>query len=202
MEGAVGSRLFEACDGGVHCLLSGGEGASGQHLDSLGLTDFGAGIDHLLSSFEEFSSELSKVEDFPFNKWVPQSSYGPVNELLIWLSVLEDSLMKGMKWGLGAIAGSSSQWDGKDRVPLSHSEEGSGVGVIQYESHILGFATIVVSVTYGRRNAELPIQSILHERWAWVSESCGVIDDMLIHAAYYDRGRRQSNPTQERWQRR
>ena len=74
-------------------------------------------------------------------------------------------------------------------MALSHSEEDSGISVVQYESHILGFTVIVVSVVYGCGDAQSSIQPILHEGWTRVSKPCGMIDDVLVCAAYYDRGR-------------
>ena len=49
MEGAIGSGLLETIDGCVHSLLGGGERASGQHFDSLGIPNCAARIDDLLS---------------------------------------------------------------------------------------------------------------------------------------------------------
>ena len=189
MEDAIGSRLFEACGGGVHGLSRGGKGAGGQHLDSLGLSNFGTGVDHLLSGFKEFSGELSKMENFTFDEWVPQSSYGSVDKLLIRLSMFEDSLAKGMEWRLSAVARSGLQRDHEDGMSLPHGEEGSGVSVIQYEPHVLGLAPVVVSVIYGRQDAKSSIRPVLYERWAWVSESQGMVDDLLVGAAYYNQGR-------------
>ena len=148
MKGAIGSHLFESCSGGVHGLPSGGEGAGGQHLDLLGMMDFGACVDHLLSSFLELLSELSELKDFTFNERVSQSSNCVVDELLIQLPVLEDALPKGIERGLGTISRSGSQLDSEVRVSLPHSEESSGACVVQNESHVLGFAAIVIGVCY------------------------------------------------------
>ena len=150
MEGVIGPCLFESCGGGIHGLSSSGEGTGGQHLNLLGVVDLGACVDHFLSGFQEFSSELSELKDFSFDEWVSQSSNCVVNELLVWLSMLEDVLSKRMERGLSAISRSSSQFDGKDGMSLSHGEESPGACVVQYELHVLGFTLIVISITYGR----------------------------------------------------
>ena len=150
MEGVIGSRLFESRGGGVHSLSSGGEGAGSQYLDLLGMVNLGACVDHLLSSFQKFLSELSELKDFSFDERVSQSSDCVVNELLIRLSVFEDTLLEGVERGLSAVLRSSSQLDGEDGMSLSHSEEGPGTRVVQYELHVLGLAAVVISVTYRR----------------------------------------------------
>ena len=48
-------------------------------------------------------------------------------------------------------------------MPSTHSEEGPWTRVIEYEADILGLAFITVCITYGCRNAESPVGSILHE---------------------------------------
>ena len=45
----------------------------------LGVTDFGARVDHFLSGFEKLLGELSELKDFSFDKWVAQSSHRTVN---------------------------------------------------------------------------------------------------------------------------
>ena len=157
MESLIGSCLFESHGGGIHSLLSGDEGTGSQHFDLLGVTHLSAGVDHLLPGFQELLRELSELEDFSFNEWIPQSSDCVVDELLIWLAVFEDALSEGMERGLSAISRSSSQFDGKNGMSPSHSEEGPGAHIVQYELHVLGFAMVVVGVMYGRWNTELSI---------------------------------------------
>ena len=84
--------LFKPVSGGVHGLASGGEHAHSQRFDVLGVADLGACVDHFLSGFEEFLSELSKLKNFPFDKRVAQPSHRAIDELLIRLSVLEKAL--------------------------------------------------------------------------------------------------------------
>ena len=62
-----------------------------------------------------------------------------------------------------------SQLDGKDRMSSPHSEECSWAHVIEYEAYILGLASIVVGVAYGRVDTKSPIGLILHERQSWMS---------------------------------
>ena len=133
------------------------EGASSQHLDLLSMTGFSAGIDHFLLSFKELLGEVSELKDFSFNERVSQSLYSMVDKLLVRLPILKDSLPKGMEWGLSAISRLSSQLDRKNRMSLFHGEKGSGVCIVEHESHVLGLAAIVIGVMYEGRNAELSI---------------------------------------------
>ena len=61
MEGAIGSGLLETLDRGVHGLSGGGEGAAGQHLDLLRVSDLGASFDNFPSGFEEFLGKVSEL---------------------------------------------------------------------------------------------------------------------------------------------
>ena len=61
MEGAVSSGLLETIGGGVHGLSGCGEGTTSEHLNLLGMSNFGTGVDDFLSSLEEFLSEVSKL---------------------------------------------------------------------------------------------------------------------------------------------
>ena len=70
--------------------------------------DFGASFDHFLLGFEEFLSEVSELEDFPFNERISQTLHCLVDELLVRLSILEEALAKGMEWRLGAVSRSSA----------------------------------------------------------------------------------------------
>ena len=108
MKGVISSRLFESLHRGIHGLTSSGKGAGGQHLDLLGVTDFGPGIDHFLSRCGKFLSEVSKLKDFSFNKRIPQPLHRSVDESLVRLSMFEDALTKGMEWGLGTVARSGT----------------------------------------------------------------------------------------------
>ena len=120
----------------------------------LGVTDFGVGVDYLLSSFEKLLSELSELEDFSFNEWVSESAHRTVDELLVWLPILEYALPEWGEWRLGAIAWLGPQCDSENGVSLPHGEEGSRTCVVQHESHIFGPAVVVVGVAYGCRDAE------------------------------------------------
>ena len=48
-------------------------------------------------------------------------------------------------------------------MSLSHGEEGPRARVVEYESHVLGLAAIVVSVVYGGQNAKSSLRSVLYE---------------------------------------
>ena len=61
MEGAVRPSLLEAFNGGVHRLLGSSESTASQHFDLLRMSNFGAGFDHFLPSFEELLSEVSEL---------------------------------------------------------------------------------------------------------------------------------------------
>ena len=61
MEDSVGPCLFESLNRRIHSLSGGGESAAGQHLDLLRVSDFGLSVNNLLSCFEEFLSEVSKL---------------------------------------------------------------------------------------------------------------------------------------------
>ena len=108
MERTISSCLLESCRQSIHSLTGCDEGASGQHLDLLGVVDFSAGIDHLLLSFEEFLGEVSELKDFSLNERISQSLHHVVDKLLVRLSILEDTLTKGVEWRLGAVSRSSS----------------------------------------------------------------------------------------------
>jgi hypothetical protein len=107
VEGAVGPGLFESIGGGVDGLSSGGEGARSQHLDMLGMADFGASIDDFLSSLEKFLGELSKLKNFSFDERIPKPTYSVVDELLIRLPVFKQALSEWGKRRLGTVAWSS-----------------------------------------------------------------------------------------------
>ena len=169
-------------------MSGGGKSACGERLDVLGMTDFGAGVDYLLPSFKKLLGELSELKDFSFDERIAQSSYCAVDELLVWLSVLKYVLPKRGEWRLGPVVWSSLQFDGEDGVSLSHGEEGPGICVIQHESDVFGLATIVVSVSYGCRDTEPSIQSVLHERWSQMGEPWRIVDYFLVRASYGDRG--------------
>ena len=149
MEGTVGPRLFESVGRGVHGLSGSGERAGSQRFDVLGMANLGTRVDHFLVGFEKLMSELSELKDFSFNKWIAESSYGAVDEVLIRLAVLEKSLPERGERQLRAIAGSRSQADSEDRMSSSHGKKSPGVRVVQHKSYILGLAAIVVGVTYG-----------------------------------------------------
>ena len=70
MKGPIGPCLLESVGRGIHGLSGGGESTCSQRLDVLRVANFSTGVYHLLSSFEEFLSELSELEDFSFNEWV------------------------------------------------------------------------------------------------------------------------------------
>ena len=68
------------------------------------MSNFGAGFDDFLLGFLELLSEVSKLQHLSFNERVSQLLYGPVDDELVWLSELEDTLLKGVKGGLSAVA--------------------------------------------------------------------------------------------------
>jgi hypothetical protein len=97
VEDVVGSSLFEAIGRGVHSLSGSGEGASGQHLHLLGMSNLGASVDDLLSDLLKFSGEGSKLKNFSFDKRIPQLLDGLVDDGLVGLPELEDALSKGIE---------------------------------------------------------------------------------------------------------
>ena len=98
MKDVISSGFLESFSGSIHGLSGGGEGACSQRLNVLRVADFGASVDNFLASFKEFLGKLAKLEDFPFDEWVVQSSYGMVDELLVRLPVLEYALSKRGEW--------------------------------------------------------------------------------------------------------
>ena len=88
--------MLKSCRQGIHGLVGCNKGASGQHFDLLGVTDFSTGIDRFLLGFEELLGEVSKLEDFSFDEQVSQSLYRVVDELLVGLSILKDALAEGV----------------------------------------------------------------------------------------------------------
>ena len=108
MEDTVSPGLFESVDGGIHSLSCGSEGAAGQHLDLLRMADFGPSVDDFLLGFEELLSEVPELQHFSFDKGVPELLYSTINNELMRLSVLEDTLSKGVKRGLRTIVRSCS----------------------------------------------------------------------------------------------
>ena len=169
MEDTIGSGLLESFGGGIDSLSGGGERTRSQHFDMLGVADLSAGIDHFLSSFEKFLGKLSKLKNFSFDERVSQSSYCAIDELLIWLPVLEYALSEGGERRLSTVTWSSLQLDGEDRVSFAHGEEGPGVRIVHYESHIFGSSAIVVGIANGGRDAKSSIRSIFDERGSRVS---------------------------------
>ena len=61
MEGVVGPSLFEPFDRSVHSLSGSSEGAAGQHLDLLGVSNFCSRVNDLLSCLKEFLGEVSEL---------------------------------------------------------------------------------------------------------------------------------------------
>ena len=106
MEGAIGSRLFEAFDRGIHRLSGSSEGARGQHLDSLCVSYFGARLDNFLMGFLELLSEMSELRHFSFDEGISQLLYRAIDESVVRLSGFEDPLSKGVEGRLCSLAGS------------------------------------------------------------------------------------------------
>ena len=182
----AGSRLFEAIDRGVHSLSGSGEGASGQDLHLLGVSDFGAGVDDFLSDLLKFSGEGSKLKNFSLDKRIPQLLDGSVDDRLVRLPGFEDTLSKGIERRMHTIARSCPQFDCEHRVSFAHGEVGAWADVVEYKSHVFGFPFIVVGVVDGRRDAKSPVGPIFDKRGSWVHVTRRVVDNVLIHAGYYD----------------
>ena len=190
MEDAIGSGLFESFGRGVDGLSGGGERACSQCLDMLSMADFGAGVNHFLPSFEKFLGKLSKLKNFSFDKQVSQSSYCAIDELLVWLPVLEYALSERGEQRLSTVAWSSLQSDGEDRMPFAHGEEGPGVRIVHHESHVFGSAVVVVGIADGGQDAEPSIRSVFNEWGSWVSVPWRVIDHFLVRTCDSNRGGR------------
>ena len=193
MKGSIGPCLFEAIDGRVHGLSCGGEGTGGQHLHSLGMSDLGTGVDHFLPGVLEFSGEGSKLKDFSLDEWISQLSYGSVDDGLIGLPRLEDTLSKGMEGGLRTVSRSRSQFDREHRVSFTHGEVGAWTTVVEYEPYVFGLALIVVGVVNRRREAETSIGSVFDERRSRMCITRRVIDYGLVRASDYNWGSGRSN---------
>jgi hypothetical protein len=157
MEGAVSSGLFEAVDGGVHCLAGGGEGASGQHFDSLCLSNFGTGLNDLLSDFLELLSEMSELPHLTFNEGISHLLYRSIDDGLIRVSGLEHSLTKGVEGRLRTVARSCTKLDCEHRVTFPHGEVSVWAGVVEYEPYVLGLALVVVGIVNGCGDAKPPV---------------------------------------------
>ena len=196
----VGSGLFEAFDGGVHGLAGHGEGAGSQHFNLLRVLDFGASVDDFLSGLLKLLGEVLELQHLSFDEGVPQLLYGSVDDELVRLSELEDALSKGMKGGLRTLTRSCAQFNHEYWVSFTHGEVGARAGVVEYKAYVFGLALVVVSVINGRRDAKSSIGPIFDERWPWVCVTCGIIDNILIHACYYDWGCRRSNTLRQRRQ--
>ena len=190
MEGAIGSGLFKTVGRGVHGLSSGSEGAGGQHFHLLGMSDFSAGVDDLLSGLLEFSGEGSKLKHFTFDEGVSRLLYGSVDDGLIGLSGLEDTLSKGVEGGMHTVAGSCSQLDREHRVSLSHGKVSTWTSVVEDKPYIFGPALVVVGVVDGRHNAESPVRPVFDKWGSQMHVSCRVIDHILVGTCYYDGGSR------------
>ena len=104
MEDAIGSGLFEMFGGSIHGLSCGGEGAAGQHLDLLCVSDFISGVDDFLAGLEEFLGEVSELQDLALDEGISQLLYGSIDDGLVGLPILEDTLAKGVERGLRTVA--------------------------------------------------------------------------------------------------
>ena len=100
--------MFEAIDGRVHGLSGGGERASGQHLDLLGVPNCISGVDDLLSDFLQVLGEGAKLGYLAFDEGVSQLLYGAIDDGLVGMARLKYSLSEGVERGLRTIARSSS----------------------------------------------------------------------------------------------
>ena len=96
MEDAISPGLLEPFGGRIDSLSGRCKGTRGQRLDVLGVADFSTSVDDFLSSLAKFLSELSKLKNFSFDERISEPVYGAVDELLVWLPVLEQALSK---WG-------------------------------------------------------------------------------------------------------
>ena len=154
MEGAISPRLFEAVDGRVHGLSGGGERASGQYFDLLGVSDCVSSVDDFLTSGLQFLGEVSELGHFAFDKGISESLYGVIDDGLVVVPRLEYALSKGVERGLRTVARSSSQFDSEDWVTFTHSEMGARTRIVEYKSYEFGLSLVVVGVVDGRRDAE------------------------------------------------
>ena len=73
-------------------------------------------------------------------------------------------------------------------VSFTHGEVGTRAGVVEYESHVFGFASIVIGIVDWCRDAEPSIGLIFDKRRPRVCVTCGIVDDILVRAGYYDWG--------------
>ena len=168
MEDAVRSSLFEAIRRCIHRLSGRGEGAGGEHLDLLHVSDASAGVDDFLSGFLEILRKSSKLLYFSFDEGVAQLLHGAVDDELVGLSRLKDLLVKRVKGGLGTVTRSCAKFDCEHRVSFSHGKVRTGTDVVEYEVYVFGLALVVVRIVDGRGDAKSSVGPILDERWSWV----------------------------------
>ena len=177
--------MLETFDGGVHGLAGSGKGTCGQYFDLLCMSNLRACVDDFLSGFLELLSEVSELQHLTFDKRVTQLLYGSVNDGLVWLSELEDSLAKGTEGGLRPITRPCAQLDCEYRVSFTHGKVCAWAGVVEYESYVFGLAFVIVSVVDGHGDAESSVGLILDEWRSRVRVSRGIVNDVLIRARNY-----------------
>ena len=187
MEDAVRSSLFEAISRCIHRLSGSGEGTGGEYFDLLSVSDASASVDDFLPGFLEVLRKSSELLYFSFDERVAQLLHSAVDDELIGLSRLKDSLAKRVEGGLGAVARSCAKFDREHGVSFTHGEVGAGTDVVEYEVYVFGLALVVVCIVDGCADAESSIGPVLDKRWSWVSVAQSVIDDVWVGAHYYDR---------------
>ena len=94
MQDTVGSGLFELLDRGVHGLTSSGESTSGQYFDLLCMSNLSTHLDDFLARFLEFLGEVSELQHFSFDEGIPRLLHCSVDDSLVRLPKLENSLPK------------------------------------------------------------------------------------------------------------
>jgi hypothetical protein len=84
-------------------LSSGSEGTGSQGLYLLRMSDFGARVDDFLSSLLQLLGEVSKLQYLSFKEGIPLLSHSAVDNGLVGLPILEETLSKGIERGLRTL---------------------------------------------------------------------------------------------------
>jgi hypothetical protein len=100
--------------------------------------------------------------------------------------MFKDALTERMKWGLGSVTRSGSQFDSISQMSSTHSKECAWIQVVQHKLHIFGSPFVVIGVANQGGDAELPVRTVLYKWWSGVSVTWESIDKILVGAVDND----------------